>query len=158
MTEIIRSAKNLPSETYRILVLNEQESQLQQIIKACKRIGQEVVPCQSLSEAFKFLKTKDHVDAFVCEAFMQNESVFEFLKAAKNDAIHKDAPVMLVAAEPTEVAMFCMDGVAQAAEILGAYKFLVLPTFAVDQLTREIEAMLPREKLPMKEIDPAAAY
>lgn len=147
-----------PCDTYRILVLDGKDGHMSDTVKACKRAGHEVVACHTIREAFEFLDSKDHVDAFVTEAFMEDESVFDFLKAAKSDETHKDAPILILAAEPSKLGMFFAPSVAQAAELLGAYKFLVMPKFDIELLIHEIDAMLPHDKLPMKEADPDGAY
>lgn len=147
-----------PEDTYRVLVLDGKSDHMPRLTAACKRAGQEVVPCHSIKEAFAFLVTKDHVDVILAEAFLSDESVFEFLKTAKSTPEHKDVPIMIVASEPGAVANFCMPGVEIASRRLGAFKFIVLPEFDEDLLVREIQAILPVQKLPRKEQDPTGAY
>jgi len=157
MPEIEQGALRRAEDTYRVLVLDGKEDHMPRIVKACKEAGQEVVPCRSIKEAFAFLETKDHVDVIVTEAFMENESVFDFLKEAKVTPEHRDVPIVIMAAEPGAIGMFCMPGVAQAAETLGAYKFLVMPKFDEAHLAREIQAILPLDQLPKKEENPKDA-
>lgn len=139
------------ADNYRVLVLAAKEDQLTRIAEACKDAGQELVSCQTIKEAFDFLDTKNHVDVIVTEAFMENGSVFEFLLAAKQSSQHKDVPIMIVAFEPGDIGLFCMPNIAQTSASLGAYKFIVLPQFDGDHLVREIEAILPLERLPKKQ-------
>lgn len=156
MAEIQKGKRRPPADTYRVLVLDGKNDHMPRIVEACKKAGQEVVPCWSVQDAFKFLDTKDHVDVIVVEAFMEEESVFDFLKAAKEMPEHRDVPIVIMAAEPSAIGLFCMPSVAQSAEVLGAYKFIVMPKFDEMHLVREILAILPWEGLPKRE-DPAAA-
>lgn len=149
MAEIQKGKRKHPANTYRVLVLDGNDDHMPLIVAACKNAAQEVVPCKKITEAFAFLNTENHVDVIVAEAFMEHESIFDFLKTAKESPSYKDVPVMVIACEPGLIAKFCMPSVAHAAEILGVNKFLVMKQFDAVQLVREIQAILP--ELPKKQ-------
>lgn len=159
MTKIEQAEQKLAvGAAYRILVLDGQSGHMQEIKDACKNLGQEVVPVTSIAEGLHFLDTKNHVDVVVAEAFLEQESVFEFLKSLKEDPQHKDIPVMIMAAEPSAIGQYCLNSVESAAEILGAYKFLYMPKFDIRRLMREVRAILPEDHAPKKDTDPDGAY
>ncbi len=147
-------SENTTSENYRILVLAGKEDHMTRLSEACQEAGQETVCCKTIEDAFAFLETKNHVDVIVAEAFMENESVFDFLVSAKQSDLHKDVPVMIVASEPGDIGLFCMPNIAQTSAVLGAYKFIVLPLFDANHLVREIEAILPHDRKPKKKTLP----
>ncbi|CAN5507772.1 hypothetical protein BH10CYA1_BH10CYA1_40290 [soil metagenome] len=157
MPELKTGQPRPENDNYRILVLVEEPAHMQLIVESCKKLKQEVVPVQTIEAALKFLETKDHVDACIAEAFLQNESSFDFLSRMKKLPGHKDVPVMLVALAPGEVARFCRESMETAASVLGAYKFLIMPDFDLDQMIREVQSLLPVKKIPKKEADPTSA-
>ncbi len=158
MTKIEAGKPRPPGDCYRILVLGEKIGHLDEIKQACKALGQEVVPVTSIQEGLTFLDTKDHVDVVVAEAFLEQESVFDFLKQLREHPMHQDVPVMLMAAEPSATGEFCLPSVEQAAQVLGAYKFIYMPHFDVKRLMREVQAILPEERAPKRLDDPDNAY
>lgn len=135
-------------DPYRILVLVESEEHLAKIKVSCAALGQEVVSFLNLEQAFTFLETKDHVDVCIAEAFLQDESSLDFLRRMKHMPDHSKVPVMLVAWEPGEVARFCAETVASTSTMLGAYKVLIMPDFDVEQMMREVQAVLPVRRPP----------
>jgi len=144
------------NDPYRILVLIQSEDHLSKIKTSCEILGQQVVSFTSLEKAFHFLETKDHVDGCIAEAFLEDESSFDFLKRMKRMPNHERVPVMLVAWEPGDVAKFCADSVASTSTVLGAYKFLIMPDFDVEQLIKEVQAILPERRPPKRMEDPKA--
>lgn len=156
--EIQKGAPRPADDVYRIMILAEQKDFLDQLSESCKALGQEVVTVSTIASAMKFLNTQDHVDVVVSEAFLQNESSFDFLIQLKKKADHKEVPVMLVAWNPGDVAKFCAESVSQTAKVLGAYKFLIMPEFDLAQLAREVDSILPKQKIPKKEEHPAGAH
>jgi CheY-like chemotaxis protein len=158
MTEIERGKARPDDDCYRILVLDDNSEQMEEIKVACLAVGQELVAVNSIREGIEFLERKDHVDVIVAEAFMQNESVFELLKQLKGLPDHQDVPVMIMSVDPGEIGLFCNHMVKQTAQLFGAYKFLIMPKFDVKKLMREVDALLPHEKQPKREKDPEGAY
>ncbi|MDZ4836601.1 MAG: hypothetical protein SGJ27_22720 [Candidatus Melainabacteria bacterium] len=158
MAKIEQGSPRPVDDCYRILVLDVKSNHLDEIKEACKAVGQEVVGVTSIAEGLTFLNTKDHVDVVIAEAFLQNESVFDFLAKLKMKPMHADVPVMLIADEPSQVGTLCLPSVEVTAKLMGAGKFLFMPEFDIKRLMREIEAMLPTERLPKREADPTNAY
>ncbi len=151
MTEIERGKPRPENDCYRILVLDDDKEQMEEIKIACLAVGQEVVPVTSIRQGLRFLETKDHVDVIVAEAFLENESVFELLRKLKELPDHQDVPVMIMAVNPGQIGQFCNDMLKHTSKLLGAYKFLVMSKFDVEHLMREIKAILPVETTPKKE-------
>lgn len=151
MTEIERGKPRPANDCYRILVLDDDRQQMEKIKAACLLVGQEVVPVSTISEGMHFLTTKDHVDVVVTEAYLEDESVFEFLKALKAIPDHQDVPVMVLAVDPGQIGQFCSQMMQQTFKVFGAHKFLVMAEFDLEHLMREIAALLPEDKIPKKE-------
>ncbi len=84
------------------------------------------------------------------EAFLENESIFEFLRTLKSMPDHQDVPVMILAVDPGQVGQFCSQMMKQTSKVLGAHKFIVMAEFDLDHLMREIATLLPEEKNPKK--------
>jgi PleD family two-component response regulator len=158
MAEIERGKPRPENDCYRILVLDDNVEQMRTLAEACKAIGQEVVPVTTIAEGMHFLDTKDHVDLVVAEAFMEDESVFEFLKELKSIEEHQNVPIMIVSVEPGPIARLTNELVARTFKMLGACKFVVMPRFELAKLMDEIAAALPREREPKKNSDPENAY
>src|ERR1700730_9182188 len=143
MAEVEQPYKHLPDrQTYRVLAIDTPE-QVAELTFACKALGHEVVPVLTIKEGMDFMNKQDHVDVIVSAAHLENESVFDFLKLIKSSPKHKDVPFMVICAEPGELGLFVNDVVEKAANILGAAKYLVMDTFNVHQLMKEITALLP---------------
>jgi CheY-like chemotaxis protein len=151
MTEIERGKPRPENDCYRILVLDDDLNQMEKIKAACLLVGQEVIAVSTISEGMHFLTTKDHVDVVVAEAFLENESVFEFLKTLKSMPDHQDVPVMVLAVDPGQIGQFCSELMKETSKVFGAHKFLVMAEFDLEHLMREIAALLPEDKTPKKE-------
>src|SRR5471030_1744818 len=83
-------AKLPAKDTFRILIMDTVEH-TDQLKAACKDAGHSVVAAKTIKEAFAFLDGKDHADVIVCAAFLEDESLFEFLKRLRTNLIHKDS-------------------------------------------------------------------
>lgn len=143
MTEVEEPYKTRPDgKVYRILALDEPD-RIAELTFACKALGHEVVPVLTIKEGMEFMDRQDHVDVIVSAVHLEHESVFDFLRLVKSSQDHKDVPFMLVCAEPTQLATFVNDVVAKSAKVLGAAKYLVMDTYNVHQLMKEINALLP---------------
>jgi DNA-binding NtrC family response regulator len=134
-----------------VLVLDDSIERINAITLACELIGQEVVPVTSIKQGMNFLLTKDHVDVVVSEVYLQDESVFDLLKELKSLPHHSKVPVILLAVNPGAIAQFLSNEVAEAALILGAYKFLVMPDFDIPRLMKEIAAVVTVQTVPKKD-------
>ncbi len=151
MNELERGQPRPQNDCYRILVLDDDRQQMEKLKAACLLVGQEVVPVSTIKEGMHFLTTKDHVDVVVSEAFLEDESVFEFLKTLKAMPDHQDVPVMVLAVDPGQIGQFCSQMMAQTFKVFGAHKFLVMAEFDLEHLMREIAALLPKDKVPKKD-------
>jgi CheY-like chemotaxis protein len=140
-------------DKYRILVLDDSIERINAITLACELIGQEVVPVTTIKQGMSFLLTKDHVDVVVSEVYLQDESVFDLLKELKSLPKHASVPVILLAVNPGAIASFLSDTVAEAALMLGAYKFLLMPDYDIPRLMKEIAAVVPLNTVPKKDQD-----
>ena len=151
MSTIERGKPRPVGDRYRLLVLIEDATQMEKIRVACRLLDQEIVPVSSIQEGMDFLETKDHVDVVIAEAFLQNESVFDFLTRVRKMPDHERVPVMIVAVDPGEIGRFCAASLEGTAKILGAYKFLLMPEFDLDLLMKEVSIIIPAETTPRKE-------
>src|ERR1700722_13837781 len=86
-------------DTFRILIMDTVEH-TNQLKKACKDAGHDVVAAQSIKEAFAFLDGKDHADVIVCAAYLEDELLFDFLNRLRSNAIHKNSMFMTLALAP----------------------------------------------------------
>jgi len=140
MAEIVEP-KGDAEEAYRILLISP--SHEDEIKEECLKNGFEVVRVDNADQAVDFLKSRDHVDVAVAAAFMEDDTIFDFLVKVKNMPENDGLSIMIFSAEPSQLAAFCTPVVAAAAKLLGAYKFVTMPKFNIGQLMREIQAMLP---------------
>lgn len=97
----------------------------------------------SISEAFAFLDGEDHADVIVCAAYMQDESLFEFLRRLRSEDIHKDSMFMTLALEAAPMGVKLNASTEKAGRILGADVFINMPVFDPGQLIAEIKKLLP---------------
>ena len=151
MSEIEQPTKHLAAvDTYRILTLEDPEN-IEKLKLACKRAGHEVVPVTTIAQAMAFLETTDHVDVIVAAAYLQNESVFEFLQKVKGAQSHlKEVPFLLLCADPSLVATISSPAVEMVATMMGADKYVLMAEFSAERLMEEIEPFL--APVPRKEM------
>ncbi len=135
-------------DTFRILIMDTVEN-TDQLKAACKDVGHDVVAAQSIKEAFAFLDGKDHADVIVCAAYLEDESMFDFLKRLKTNPIHKCTMFMTLALEPGPIGYKVMASTERTGELLGADAFIHMPEFDAAQLIAEIKKLLP--EVPMLE-------
>jgi CheY-like chemotaxis protein len=144
-----------PSETrkdhvYRVLAVGNAEH-VDQVERATKMAGHEVVPVTTTDEALRFLHTEDKVDVIVCQTHLEWDSVFSFLRKVKAEPLHRDLSFMMLCVNPSDLARSVNAAVNDAADILGASKYLVLEGTDIHRLSKEIDALLPTVP-PRKEI------
>jgi CheY-like chemotaxis protein len=139
---------------YRILALIENADECRQLSAAAASRGHEVVHMRTIAEAMNWLNSRDHMDVIVSSVHLQNESVFEFLKAVKQDPRHDWIQFVMLCTAPNELAQFLNDQIERAAYVLGADKYLMMPELDARRLLDEIEASLPGQP-PQKEQDTA---
>lgn len=129
-------------DTFRILIMDTVEH-TEQLKAACKDAGHDVVAAQSINEAFAFLDGKDHADVIVCAAYLEDESVFEFLRRLKAHPIHKCSIFMTLALEPGPIGAKMLASTEKAGRVLGADAFIHMPEFDAVQLIAEVKTLLP---------------
>lgn len=129
-------------DTFRILIMDTVEH-TDVLKRACKNAGHSVVAAHCIKEAFAFLDGKDHADVIVCAAYMQDESVFEFLHRLRSDDTHNDSMFMILALAPGPVGIKLNANVEIAGRQLGADAFISMPIFDAELLMAEIKNLLP---------------
>ncbi|MBS1956431.1 MAG: response regulator [Cyanobacteria bacterium SZAS-4] len=134
--------KLAPKDTFRILIMDT-EAHTEQLKKVCKGMGHNVIAAHTITEAFAFLDGRDHADVIVCAAYMEDESMFEFLRRLRKDPVHKKTMFMIMALEPGPFATKLNASVESAGKALGADVFISMPVFDAAQLIAEIEKLLP---------------
>jgi CheY-like chemotaxis protein len=129
-------------DTFRILIMDTVEH-TDEIKAACKDAGHSVVAAQTIKEAFAFLDDKDHADVIVCAAYLEDESMFEFLRRLRTDPTHKDSMFMILALAPGPAGVKLNASVEIAGKTLGSDAFISMPIFDAPQLIAEIKKLLP---------------
>ncbi len=135
-------AKLSAKDTFRILIMDTLEH-TDQLKASCKDAGHSVVAAHSIQESFAFLDGKDHADVVICAAYLEDESMFEFLERLRMDPIHKDTMFMILALAPGPVGVKLNYSVEVAGRQLGADAFVSMPVFNAEQLIEEIKQLLP---------------
>lgn len=142
--------KLAPKNTFRILIIDTVENT--DLLKAaCKEVGHSVVAAQTIKEAFAFLNNQNHADVIICAAYLENESMVEFLQELRKNPIHKDSMVMTLALAPGPIGYRLNTFTEKAAQLFGADAFVSMPEFNAPQLIAEINKLLP--DVPMLEKD-----
>ena len=129
-------------DTFRILIMDTEEH-VDQLKAACKDAGHSVVPAHSIAEAFAFLDGTNHADVIVCAAYLEDESLFEFLRRLRSNPVHKDSMFMILALEASPAGTRTNISTAQAGRLLGADAFISMPVFDATRLIAEIKKLLP---------------
>jgi CheY-like chemotaxis protein len=135
-------AKLAAKDTFRILIMDSVEH-TDQLKAACKDAGHSVVAAKTIKEAFAFLDGNDHADVIVCGAFLEDESLFDFLKRLREDPIHKHSMFMILALAPGPIGVRLKHTVEIAGKQFGADAFVSMPVFDAAQLIAEIKRLLP---------------
>lgn len=142
---------------YRILVLETAEH-VAELTETLETGAYEVVPIETIKQAFDFLESLDHVDLIIAAAHLETENVFEFLKAVKKSKHLAEIPVLIFCTDPGAVALATSEATESASNILGADSYLLMETFDPLRVLQEIEAHVP-EAPPQKTQDqPEASY
>lgn len=131
-----------PKNTFRILIIDSVENT--DLLKAaCKEAGHSVVAAQTIKEAFAFLNNENHADVIICAAYLENESMVEFLQELRKNSVHKDSMVMTLALAPGPIGHRLNTFTEKAAQLFGADAFVNMPEFNATQLIAEISKLLP---------------
>jgi len=133
--------------TARILVTMEHENDRQEIADCLEHVGHKVTRVDTFHNAMEILRTADF-DLIVSDVHLQNGgSVFDFLRWVKGDPHMRPVPFVCFSAEPKEVGKYLSDGVRTAARSLGAARYVIMPQFDGPGFLREIEWLIPQEKV-----------
>ncbi len=129
-------------DTFRILIMDTVEH-TDELKAACKDAGHSVVAAHTIDEAFAFLDDKDHADVIVCAAYLEDESMFEFLQRLRLDPVHEKTMFMILAFAPGPAGVKLNASVEIAGKTLGSDAFICMPVFDAQQLIAEIKKLLP---------------
>jgi len=129
-------------DTFRILIMDTVEN-ADQLKLACQNAGHSVVAAHSIVEAFAFLDGQNHADVIICAAYLEDESLFDFLKRLRLDPIHKKTMFITLALAPGPVGAGANNSTERAGRILGADAFISMPAFNAPNLIAEIRKLLP---------------
>jgi len=135
-------ARLAAKDTFRILFLDSL-AHTNQLKAACMAAGHSVIAAQTIADAFAFLNGKNHADVIVCAAYLEDESIFEFLKALRKDPLHKTTMFMTLALEPGTIGARANASTEKTGRLLGADAFVSMPLFDAKQLIAEIKRLLP---------------
>jgi CheY-like chemotaxis protein len=133
-----QGAKN----TFRVLIMDTVKH-VNLLKYACKAAGHAVVPAHNIKEAFAFLETEDHADVIICAAYLEDESMFEFLKRLRSVPHHEKTKFAILALAPGVSGTRTNSSTEKAAFLLGANAFINMPEFDAAQLIAEIHNLLP---------------
>lgn len=142
------AAKKLAKYTFRILIMDSVEH-VDQLKEACKNAGHSVLACHTIESAFAFLDGVDNADVIICAAYLEDESLFDFLERLRTTPLHKGTKFMTLALAPGHIGARSNAVTEKAGDLLGADAFISMPVFDPEQLLVEIEKLLP--SVPLKE-------
>ncbi len=97
----------------------------------------------TIEEAFAFLDGRNHADVIICAAYLEDESMFEFLKRVRNSSLHRDSMFMILSLAPTPTGTRLNGMVADTGRHLGSDVFISMPVFDPEKLISEIKKLLP---------------
>lgn len=129
-------------DTFRILIMDSLEH-TDQLKAACKEAGHSVVAAQTIKEAFAFLDNQDHADVIICAAYLQDQSLFDFLIRLRSEPSHADTMFMTLAFEAAPMGIKLNESTEKAGYALGADAFVNMPVFDPVLLIAEIKKLLP---------------
>ncbi len=144
LVEVASIDARLPAQdTFRILIMDSVEH-ADLLKEACKHAGHSVVGAHTIDEAFAFLNGTDHADVIICAAYLENESLFDFLKRLRKDPEHTEAMFMILALEPGPMGARINASTERAGQLMGADAFISMPVFDAPALIAAIKRLLPR--------------
>lgn len=132
-----------PEKTWRILFLDSGEN-IEKVKEACKEVGYVVVGAATIDEAFAFLDGKNHADVIVCAAHLEQESMFKFLKAVRDDKVHRNSKFLILSLQPGSAGARLDRSTERAGMALGADAYLIMPVFDPKELIAQIQKLQPQ--------------
>ncbi len=144
-------AKNArsPSLTWRILFIDREEN-LEKLKNVSLDAGYVVIGATDVAEAWSFLQGLDHVDVIVCAAYLQNESMLDFVHRIRCSN-RGEVAIAILSLDPTVTAARLDRSTRNAAMVIGADAYVVMPTFDAAELIRQLQALRP--DVPMLRLD-----
>ena len=130
-------------ETWRILLLDDNAQNIEQLTKACIKDGYVVVATSTIKAAWVFLNGKDHVDVIVCAAHLEEESMFQFLKDVRSNEKHGKVAFLILSLDPSTSGARLDRSTERAGMLLGADGYVVMPVFDATELVAQIQQLLP---------------
>ena len=129
-------------DTFRILLMDT-VAHTDQLKVACMDAGHSVIAAHTIEEAFAYLDGTNHADVIVCAAFLEDESMFEFLLRLRKNPIHRDSMFMILSFAPGPIGVKLNASVEIAGRQFGSDAFVNMPVFDAPQLIAEIKKLLP---------------
>ncbi|MBK9206616.1 MAG: hypothetical protein IPL73_30240 [Candidatus Obscuribacter sp.] len=83
---------------------------------------------------------ENHADVIICAAYLEDESLFEFLKRLRLDPLHEDTMFCALALAPGPMGIKVQEYTEKAGRLLGADAFVSMPTFDAHLLIQEIKS------------------
>ena len=118
----------LPTKTWTILFLDGAEN-IARLKDAGKDAGHAVIGARTIEEAWAFLDGKDHVDAIVCAAHLEEGSMFDFLQSVRDSEVHRNTKFLILALAPSAMGARLHGSTASAGAALGADSYAIMPVF-----------------------------
>lgn len=125
----------------RILVLQELQENVVNLRQSLEPSGHELVVVSTINAAMHQLK-EDQFDMIICAVFLENESVFDFLKNCKNDLVYRTIPFVFYCYKTSKFARSVRDGLQIAARTLGAERYVIMESFNAHVLRSQVEECL----------------
>lgn len=133
--EVLRSLK-------QVLMVDHRAEITKKAFLCCALAGLHVVSSSSTKQAIEKLRSEGPFDLIVVEAFMEQESVFEFIKSIRTSSNGSSIPILVVAIESGSAGSLCLNEVIKTAGIVGANDTCVLPRFDGLQLAQAIKKLV----------------
>jgi len=125
----------------RILVLQEMHENVVYLRESLEPAGHELVIVNTIHSALTQL-CQEEFDMIICAVFLENESVFDFLKSCKQDINYRKIPFVFYCCKTSEFARSVRDGLQIAARTLGAERYVIMEAFDALVLKTQIEECL----------------
>jgi PleD family two-component response regulator len=125
----------------RILVLQEMRENVENLRESLEPSGHELVVVNTINAAMHQLK-EEQFDMIICAVFLENESVFDFLKICKHDLMYRSIPFVFYCCKTSQFARSVRDGLQIAARTLGAERYVIMESFDAYSLKSQVEECL----------------
>jgi CheY-like chemotaxis protein len=131
----------------KVLITMEHLKESNLLGNCLEHVGHIVTKVDTFHNAMDVLRITEF-DLIVSDVHLQNGgSVFDFLRWVKGDPHMRNIPFICFSAEPPAVSKYLADGVRTAARSLGAARYISMETFDEAVFLREIEWLMPENKV-----------